>query len=106
MKKLGVLLTAIMLIMSLGTGVAGAEYLPEYDKYIEIPYDKARTLADAVGLKNFPLGEETAQKSFEFQEQLIANREAKTGKEIDHYYIWLTVNGVPVLAIDPPVALM
>ncbi|MGD8188388.1 8-amino-7-oxononanoate synthase [Brevibacillus ginsengisoli] len=105
MKKLGVVLTSVMLVMSLGMGVAGAEYLPQYDKYIEIPIDKARHFADAMGLNKFPLGEETAQRSFQFQEALIAKREAKTGKEIDHYYIWLTVDGKPVLAIDPPIAL-
>lgn len=102
MKKLGMILTALTLVFTLGVGVAGAEYLPQYDKYVEVDAQKARQLADAIGLKKVPLGEKTAELSFEFQERIINAYELKTGKEFDHYYIWLTINGVPVLAIDPP----
>ncbi len=104
-KKLGALLVSVMLMGTLGTGVANAAYLSDQDKYLEVSADKARAVADAMGLKGIPLGDQTAKMSFDLQEKLIAQYEAITGKEYDHYYIWLTVNGQVVLAIDPPTAL-
>ncbi|MGC5328237.1 8-amino-7-oxononanoate synthase [Brevibacillus sp. SYSU BS000544] len=102
MKKLGVLLTSLLLVVSLGFQEAKAAYLPEYDKYKEVPEQKARALADAMGLKGIPLGEETARLSFELQEKWIAELEEKSGREFDHCYVWLTVDGKVVLGIDPP----
>jgi hypothetical protein len=84
---------------------AEAAYLSEYDKYVEVSYEEAREIADLFGLEDVPLGEETAKLSFEMQEKLIAKIEKILNTEIDHYYIWLTVNGEPVLGIDPPFVL-
>lgn len=103
MKKLVFLLTAMLLSVVILVKPASAEYLPQYDKYIEISSDQARQVADQLGLKGIPLGPETAARSFQVQESFINQLEKITGKEMDHYYIWLTVNGVPVLGIDPPV---
>jgi len=102
MKKLIWSLLAVLLIISFQVKPAEAAYLPEYDKYVEVSYDQARLIADLIGLKNVPLGEETAKKSFDVQEKTIAKIEKIIGKEIDHYYIWLTVDGEKVLGIDPP----
>lgn len=106
LKKIGVLLTSLLLVVSLGVGEAKAAYLPEYDKYVEVPVQRARALADAMGLKGIPLGEETARLSFEIQEKWIAEKEAKSGREFNHSYIWFTVNGKVVLGFDPPQPLM
>jgi MarR family transcriptional regulator, temperature-dependent positive regulator of motility len=97
-----------LLIFAINVAVspAKAAYLPEYDKYVEVSYEEARAIADLLGLKGVPLGEETAKLSFEIQEAMIAKIESIINKEIDHYYIWLTVNGEPVLGIDPPVVLI
>lgn len=103
MKKLVWSLLAVVLIVSFQVKPAEAAYLPEYDKYIEVSYDQARQIADALGLKNVPLGEQTAQISFDVQEKVITKIEKILGKEIDRYYIWLTVNGEKVLGIDPPI---
>ncbi|WP_160725886.1 8-amino-7-oxononanoate synthase [Bacillus sp. USDA818B3_A] len=103
MKKLAVLVMAMLLSVVVIVKPASAEYLPQYDKYIEIGSDQARQLADELGLKGIPLGPQTAAYSFKVQESFIAKLEKISGKEIDHYYIWLTVNGVPVLGIDPPI---
>lgn len=105
MKKIVWSLLAVLFIFSFQIKPAEAAYLPEHDKYIEVSYEQARALADLLGLKNIPLGEETAQKSFDVQEKLIAKIEKIIGKEIDHYYIWLTVNGEKVLGIDPPLVI-
>lgn len=105
MKKLVWSLLAVILIVSLQVKPAEAAYLPEYDKYVEVTYDQARQIADLLGMKNIPLGEQTAKITFDVQEKIIAKIEKIIGKEIDHYYIWLTVDGQPVLGIDPPIIL-
>ncbi|MGG0738293.1 8-amino-7-oxononanoate synthase [Niallia taxi] len=105
MKKLVWSLLAVILIVSLQVKPAEAAYLPEYDKYVEVTYDQARQIADLLGMKNIPLGEQTAKRTFDVQEKVIAKIEKIIGKEIDHYYIWLTVDGKPVLGIDPPIIL-
>ncbi|MFD2446645.1 8-amino-7-oxononanoate synthase [Bacillus sp. CGMCC 1.16607] len=103
MKKLSLLLMALLVSFVISVKPAEAAYLSEYDQYVEVSYDEARLAADLLGLKGIPLGEETAKLSFEMQEKLIAKLEKILKKDIDHYYIWLTVDGEKVLGIDPPV---
>lgn len=103
MKKLGLLLMVLLVSVVFSVKPAEAAYLSEYDQYIEVSSEEARQIADLMGLKGIPLGEETAKLSFEMQEKLIAKLEKLFKMEIDHYYIWLTVEGKPVLGIDPPV---
>lgn len=105
MKKLGFMLMALLVGVIIAVQPAEAAYLSEHDKYVEVSNEEARQLADLLGLKDIPLGEETAKLSFQYQEELIAKIETYFNIEIDHYYIWLTVNGEPVLGIDPPYAL-
>jgi hypothetical protein len=105
MKKLGLVMMTFLIGTLLTIKPAEAAYLSEYDKYVEVSYEEARKIADLFGLQDISLGEETARLSFEMQESLIAKAEKILNTEIDHYYIWLTVNGEPVLGIDPPVAL-
>lgn len=94
-KMLAMILGVAVLFGSFGSA-ASADYLPEYDQEIEIEltYDVSKYL-----------NLDTAQLSFDFQERIIAEYEAKTGTNFDHYYIWITINGVRVLGIDPPVAM-
>jgi MarR family transcriptional regulator, temperature-dependent positive regulator of motility len=106
MKRLVLFVMALMVSVVISAKPAEAAYLPEYDQYIEVSYEEARLLADLMGLKGIPLGEETANLSFEMQEKLIAKLERLLKTEIDHYYIWLTVDGQKVLGIDPPVPLI
>lgn len=106
MKKLVLFVMALMVSVVISVKPAEAAYLPEYDQYIEVSYEEARLLADLMGLKGIPLGEETANLSFEVQEELIAKLERRLKTKIDHYYIWLTVDGQKVLGIDPPVPLI
>ncbi|MCM3602180.1 8-amino-7-oxononanoate synthase [Robertmurraya korlensis] len=107
MKKLVLSFVAVLIFaISISVAPAKAAYLSEYDKYIEVTPEQARAAADLLGLKNIPLGEETAQMSFEIQEAFIAKLETILKTEIDHYYIWLTINGQPVLGIDPPIVML
>lgn len=103
MKKVGLIVVALLFVIIVTVTPAKAAYLPEHDKYMEVSYEDARYIADLVGMKNIPLGEQTASKSFDIQERAIKLIEKHLDTEIDHYYIWLTVDGVPVLGIDPPV---
>ncbi|MBT2689770.1 8-amino-7-oxononanoate synthase [Bacillus sp. ISL-47] len=102
MKKISISLLSFMLLLVFNVKSTEAAYLSEYDKYIEVSYEEARYIADLMGLEDYELGEETARLSFEMQETLIAKIEKILKTEIDHYYIWLTVNGETVLGIDPP----
>ncbi|WP_026581214.1 hypothetical protein [Bacillus sp. J33] len=102
MKKLVFILLSFMLILVLNVKPTEAAYLSEYDKYVEVSYEEARYIADLMGLQKYELGEETAKLSFEMQENLITKFEKLLKTEIDHYYIWLTLDGKPVLGIDPP----
>ncbi|CAG9607293.1 8-amino-7-oxononanoate synthase [Pseudoneobacillus rhizosphaerae] len=106
MKKLGLILMALMVSLVITVKPAEAAYKSENDIYVEVSVEEARKLADLMGFKNVPLGEQTAKLSFEAQEKLIAKLEKLLRIEIDHYYIWLTVNGEPVLGIDPPFPLI
>jgi MarR family transcriptional regulator, temperature-dependent positive regulator of motility len=106
MKKVGLILMALLVSFVITVKPAEAEYLSQYDKEIEVTYEEARYLADLMGLKGIPLGEETANLSFKMQEDLIAKIEKILKTEIDHYYIWLTVDGKRVLGIDPPIPLI
>jgi len=106
MKKVLLSMIAVLIVaISIAVSPAKAAYLSEYDRYIEVTPEQARAAADLLGLENIPLGEETAKLSFELQEAFIAKLETILNTEIDHYYIWLTINGEPVLGIDPPVIL-
>jgi MarR family transcriptional regulator, temperature-dependent positive regulator of motility len=103
MKKFGLVLMAFLVSILISVKPAEAAYLEQYDIEIEVSYDEARQIADLMGLTGIPLGEETAKLSFNTQEKLIGKLEKLLKTEIDHYYIWLTVNGERVLGIDPPV---
>jgi MarR family transcriptional regulator, temperature-dependent positive regulator of motility len=103
MKKLSIFLMALLVSFAIGISPASAEYLSQYDKEIVVSKEEARYLADLMGLKGIPLGDETAKLSFEIQESAIAKLEKLLNTEIDHYYIWLVVDGKRVLGIDPPV---
>jgi hypothetical protein len=103
MKKFILLLAALLVVVLITVTPANAAYLSEHDKYIEVSYEDARYIADLLGLKGIPLGDQTASMSFDIQENAIKTIENRLGTEIDHYYIWLTINGQPVLGIDPPV---
>jgi MarR family transcriptional regulator, temperature-dependent positive regulator of motility len=94
MRKLLSVFAILLVSMTLWAGVGSAAYLPEYDTYIKIETNGK--------LDRFPLNESTAQAMFEYQEHIIAKIQEVTGKEIDHSYIWIVIDGKTVLAIDPP----
>ncbi|WAA09291.1 hypothetical protein [Fervidibacillus albus] len=95
MKKLLIaLLLTTTLVLALPTekDTAMAAYNPENDIYLEftLPFD-------------IPfLTEELAYYLFDIQEALHAYLREHHGIDLEYSYIWIVVNGKPVLAIDPP----
>jgi MarR family transcriptional regulator, temperature-dependent positive regulator of motility len=106
MKKVGLLLMAILVSFVITVKPAEAAYISESDIYIDVTFEEARYLADLMGFKGIQLGEKTAKLSFDAQEKIIGKLERLLRTEIDHYYIWLRVNGEVVLGIDPPFPLI
>lgn len=96
MKKLLAIILGVAVLFGSFGSAASAAYMPEKDQEIEVE------LTPEISKYLNPF---TGQLSFAIQERIIAEYEAKTGTEFDHYYIWITINGVRVLAIDPPVAM-
>lgn len=90
MKKTAIILALVCALFILGAGSASAAYLPEYDTTISI-----NTGLELV----IPI--DTASLSFQLQEALHNTITENTGIEIDHYYIWIELDGQQVLAIDP-----
>jgi hypothetical protein len=88
---------AVRIMMVLGflfvvtAGVARAGYLSGSDKTISL------TLAPSL-VK--PSGE-TGEATFQLQEGVHSLLTSTTGAEVDHYYVWVEVNGQKVLAVDP-----
>lgn len=90
MKKILFLLATVVMLQTFFVGEAGARYVKEADKTVSIN----------TGLKLFtPFN--TAKKSFELQEAIHKNLNTTSGLEIDYYYIWIELDGQPILAVDP-----
>ncbi|AGK54520.1 hypothetical protein [Bacillus sp. 1NLA3E] len=95
MRRLGVLLTVLLVSLILYAGNGSAEYLPQYDTYIEISTNG--------NIEHFPLDSSKAQDMFEHQESIHEKVEQITGRDVDHSYIWIVLNGETIVAADPPV---
>jgi MarR family transcriptional regulator, temperature-dependent positive regulator of motility len=95
MRKLRYLFAVLLVSQILFIGTASAEYQPQYDMYIEISTNG--------NLEYFPLDSSTAQAMFEQQESIHEQVEKITGRDVDHSYIWIVIDGEPILAVDPPV---
>jgi hypothetical protein len=97
-KRLGLIFTLFMILQLLTVGVAGAEYNSENDITLSIQTGTG----DIITL---PLTDDQAQQMFEAQEKVHEKVQELTGLGVDHCYIWIEVDGVKVLAVDPPVAM-
>jgi hypothetical protein len=86
----GMLLIAQVLL----AGTAGAAYNPQDDQTVNI------TVPVQLPALN------TAEASFNAQQSLNQTISNTTGTSVDYYYIWINVNGQPVLAVDPAKAFM
>lgn len=84
---------ALLVILTLcWASVAAAGYNPDGDRTIRI----------TVPNDHFPLGEDSAQESFERHQRNNERIEQNTGREREWSCIWIEVNGKRVLCADPP----
>jgi hypothetical protein len=90
MKKLAISVLIAIMLQSVFVGAAGAAHVSDQDIIISID--------SGLGLE-IPI--ESGEMSYELQEYIHNELLLLTGVEVDHYYIWLEVDGERVLAVDP-----
>ncbi|WP_047983389.1 hypothetical protein [Ornithinibacillus californiensis] len=90
MKKLVIILTLTLLFFSMNAGIVGAEHVKEADKKISLN----------TGL-NLSIPFKTAKLTYNLQEGIHNRLTGLTGLEVDHFYIWVELDGQDVLAVDP-----
>ncbi len=90
MKKLLLSLTIAISVQTLFAGLAGAAYLKGSDKKISI--NTGLNLSSPIN---------TGETSFQLQEAAHNDLTTATGAEVDHYYLWVELDGQDVLAVDP-----
>jgi hypothetical protein len=90
MKKILLTVMVVVMLHSMVVGVAGAAYDKKSDKKISVN----------TGL-NLSIPFNTGKTSFELQEAVHNKLTRSTGLEVDHFYIWLELDGQTVLGIDP-----
>lgn len=89
--KIARMVAGFLLAVSLTSGSAMAGYLSGSDKTLSI------TLLPGL----VQTSSSTGQLTFALQEGVHNTLTGTTGAEVDHYYLWVEVNGQQVLAIDP-----
>lgn len=77
--------------LSLTSGAALADYCPQND--LTLSLNAAPSLLSFSG--------STGSTTFALQEAVHNTISQSTGTSVNHSYIWIMVNGKPVLAIDP-----
>lgn len=91
MKKFTIGIISTLLLTFAFASTAGAAYDSSGDIRINL---NSKLLPTFSG--------KTATTTFELQESVHNTLTNTTGVELDHSYIWIGVNGVNILAIDPP----
>jgi hypothetical protein len=89
-KSMKLMAVTAMTALLFSVGVANADYQPSQDQTINI--------TSPISVPN--LG--TAEASFQAQQAIPQTVTNLSGVSYNYDYIWVDVNGTPVLAIDPP----
>lgn len=89
MKRLAALIGVAFIAQMLIAGAVSAAYKPQNDIILNV---NAPVSVPTVN---------TAAITFKAQEAVHSSLYQTTGVAVDHYYIWLYVNGQPVAAVDP-----
>ncbi|MHA6260128.1 hypothetical protein ACXYMX_09450 [Sporosarcina sp. CAU 1771] len=90
MKKMLLIVATIFMFQTFFVGEADARYVKKAD----------RTISLNTGLNLF-VPFKTAERSFKLQEAVHQNLKTTTGLEVDYFYIWIELDGQPILAVDP-----
>lgn len=90
MKAVGLLATVLSALV-LFNGSAYAEYQSDQD--VTVAVEVAPEFIETEGT--------TGEATFLLQEEVHEQLTTTSGESVDHYYIWIEVNGEPLLAVDP-----
>lgn len=74
-------------------GTAFADYRPDQDVSVSV------TVLPGVLPSTSGMG--TGETTFALQEAAHETVTSETGQSVDHFYVWVYVNGEPVAAVDP-----
>ncbi|WP_442598553.1 hypothetical protein [Neobacillus sp. D3-1R] len=90
MKRFLLAIAIVAMLQTVFVGVAGAEYLQKSDQTISVN--------TGLGLYS-PLN--TGSLTFKTQEAIHDLLGDTTGLDVDHYYLWVEVDGNQLLGVDP-----
>jgi hypothetical protein len=93
-RRLWLVLSVVLVMQAMWVGVVSAEYDSSGDITVSV------TVAE----DQLQISDWTGETTFETQEGAHDTVTDSTGQEVDHSYIWVEVNGVKILAVDPPKA--
>jgi hypothetical protein len=94
MKRVFTLFSMFLIIQAFTTSIASAQYYQANDINLNV--------SAPISVPNLNTGALT----FGSQEQVHQILYGTSGTSIDHSYIWININGQPVVAIDPPKAMV
>jgi hypothetical protein len=90
MKRFLLVIAIVAMLQTMFVGVAGAEYLKQSDKTISVN--------TGLGLY-VPVN--TGKLTFKLQEAAHEQLQSTTGLDVDHYYLWVELDGNQVVGVDP-----
>jgi hypothetical protein len=97
-KRLAFILMMMVMLQVLWVGVVSADTGYNADNDI--------TLSVTVAEDYIETSDSTGDATFEAQESVHQTFADSSGEEVEHFYIWVEINGSKVLAIDPPCPMM
>ncbi|QGQ94006.1 hypothetical protein EHS13_03320 [Paenibacillus psychroresistens] len=95
-KKLSMVIATLLVVQAVWVGAAFADYKPEGNIVVGVNL-LSNIIKPSSALGNF---------TFNLQESAHKTITNLTGLSIDHSYAVVQVNGITLLAIDPPIALI
>jgi hypothetical protein len=98
-KRLGIITLSVLLMQILWVGAVSANS-SSYNS------DNDITLSITIAEDYVQPSDSTGEATFEAQEDVHQTFTDNSGEEVEHFYIWIEVNGHKVLAADPPRPMM
>jgi hypothetical protein len=88
-RRLTTIIAILLVVQLLIAGVASAAYNAQDDMKVNVNVPVCLPTTNIAGF------------TFNTQESVHNNLYKTSNVSVDHYYIWIYVNGTPVAAIDP-----
>jgi hypothetical protein len=97
-KRFAFTLVMVFMLQAMWIGVVSADTGYNSDNDI--------TLSVTVAEDYLQTSDSTGEATFEAQEEAHQMFNDNSGEEVEHFYIWVEINGSKVLAVDPPCPMM